>query len=169
MPRLFEPGADTLARLVLVGLVAGPLAAFGLAYFSQISPWIRGTNVTVEQPVPFSHKHHVGEVGLDCRFCHATVETNRFAGIPSTQVCMTCHSQLFTTAGMLAPVRDSLAHDVPLRWVRVNNLPGYVYFELDQSAPDWRDFATAPALGLHVASLWPDLKLEFWCVKRTDR
>ena len=129
MPRLFKPGADTLARLVLVGLVAGPLAAFALAYFSQISPWVRGTDVTVEQPIPFSHKHHVGEVGLDCRFCHATVETNRFAGIPSTHVCMTCHSQLFTTAGMLAPVRDSLEHDTPLRWVRVNNLPGYVYFD----------------------------------------
>jgi hypothetical protein len=129
MARLFQPGADTLARLALVALVAGPLIAFGLAYAVHVSPYVQGNGVTVEQPVPFSHKHHVGEIGLDCRFCHASVETNRFAGIPTSHTCMTCHSQLFTTAAMLAPVRDSLAKDQPLSWTRVNNLPGYVYFD----------------------------------------
>jgi hypothetical protein len=129
MARLFQPGADTLARLVLVGLVLGPFLLFGLAYFVEVSPYVRGTNATVDQSVPFSHKHHVAEVGLSCRFCHATVETNRFAGLPTTHVCMTCHSQLFTTTGMLAPVRESLAKGEPLRWTRVNNLPGYVYFD----------------------------------------
>jgi hypothetical protein len=129
MARLFQPGADTLARLALVGLVVVPLIGFGLAYALQLSPYERGTGVTVDQPVPFSHKHHVGEVGIDCRFCHATVETNRFAGVPTTHVCMTCHAQLFSTAAMLGPVRESLARDQPLRWTRVNNLPAYVYFD----------------------------------------
>jgi hypothetical protein len=81
-----------------------------------------------DQTVPFSHKHHVGDLGLDCRYCHATVETSTQASLPSTHVCMTCHSQLFTNAGMLAPVRDSLASGQPLVWHRVAWLPDYVYF-----------------------------------------
>ncbi len=80
------------------------------------------------QPVLFSHKHHVGEVGLDCRYCHVSVEVSSFAGIPPTSTCMTCHSQLFRTVPMLAPVRDSLAWDRSLRWKRVHVLPDFVYF-----------------------------------------
>jgi hypothetical protein len=80
------------------------------------------------QPVPFSHKHHVGQIGLDCRYCHNGVETSSSAGLPATEVCMTCHSQLFTDAKMLAPVRASLASGQPLQWQRVNSLPDFVYF-----------------------------------------
>jgi len=78
--------------------------------------------------VPFSHTHHVAGLGLDCRFCHATVETSAHAGFPSTHVCMTCHSQIWTGAEMLAPVRQSLASGEPLQWNRVAKLPDYVYF-----------------------------------------
>jgi hypothetical protein len=81
-----------------------------------------------EQPVPFSHQHHVGGLGLDCRYCHVSVETGAQASLPATDVCMTCHSQIWTGAPVLAPVRASLASGTPLEWQRVARLPDYVYF-----------------------------------------
>jgi hypothetical protein len=84
---------------------------------------------TPEQPIPFSHKHHVSGLGLDCRYCHTTVEKSSSAGMPSTAICMTCHSQIWTNAKMLAPDRQSLADDVPIRWTRVYTLPDYVFFD----------------------------------------
>lgn len=81
-----------------------------------------------EQVVPFSHKHHVGDDGIDCRYCHTSVETSAFAGIPPTHTCMTCHSQLFTQQPMLAPVVASLRSDKPIHWMRIHDLPDFVYF-----------------------------------------
>ena len=85
-------------------------------------------NEPVNQPVPFSHKHHVDDDGIDCRFCHTSVETSAFAGMPPIATCMTCHSQLFTDAPMLKPLIGSWKSGVPLRWNRVYQLPGFVYF-----------------------------------------
>ncbi|HUE19487.1 MAG TPA: cytochrome c3 family protein, partial [Stellaceae bacterium] len=82
-----------------------------------------------DQPVPFSHKHHVGGLGLDCRYCHQTVETSANAGMPSSDTCMSCHSQIWTNAPMLAPVRQSLADKTPLVWNRVDDIPDYAYFD----------------------------------------
>ena len=82
----------------------------------------------VEQPVPFSHEHHVAGLGIDCRYCHTGVEKSAFAGIPPTETCMTCHSQVWRDAPALAPVRESWATGKPLRWKRVHDLPDYVYF-----------------------------------------
>jgi hypothetical protein len=89
------------------------------------------TNVGINrvQPVPFSHQHHVGGLGLDCRYCHTGVEVSPVAGIPPTHTCMTCHSQLYTQAAMLAPVRESLVNNQPIHWNKVNKLPDYVYFD----------------------------------------
>jgi hypothetical protein len=129
MPQIFRPYADTVARLVLLAIFVLPFAAVALAFAVSWSPYVTQENVTREQPVPFSHKHHVGELGLDCRYCHASVETSPFASLPPTHTCMTCHSQLFTNAPMLAPVRKSLAASRPIRWKRVNSLPDYVYFD----------------------------------------
>jgi hypothetical protein len=83
----------------------------------------------VEQPIPFSHKHHVGDVGLDCRYCHTTVEHRASAGLPSTQVCLNCHSQLFADAPLLAPLRESARTGVPIAWKQVHQLPDFVYFD----------------------------------------
>ncbi len=129
MPQLFRPAANTIARVVLVSLVACPFVFVGLAYAVMRSPYVTGEGVTIDQPVPFSHKHHVGALGLDCRYCHTAVETSPVAGMPPTTTCMTCHSQLFTQASMLAPVRKSLADNVPMHWRRVDRLPDYVYFD----------------------------------------
>src|SRR5690242_266740 len=129
MAQIFRPRADTIARLAVASLAALPVLLIGLGYTIMGSPYVTGQSVTREQPVPFSHAHHVGGLGLDCRYCHASVEKARFAEIPPTETCMTCHSQLWTNAAMLAPVRASLANDQPIHWRRVHVLPDYVYFD----------------------------------------
>ncbi|SEM57423.1 quinol:cytochrome c oxidoreductase pentaheme cytochrome subunit [Sphingomonas gellani] len=128
MAQLFRPGANTYARLLL----ALPLLVAGLLFAGMVvarSGTATGEGRFVEQPVPFSHQHHAGELGIDCRYCHAGVETGAHAGVPPTHTCMTCHYQLYTNAQMLAPVRDSLASGRPIAWRRVNRLPDYVYFD----------------------------------------
>ena len=129
MAQLFRPGADTVLRLVLLALVALPFAGAALAYGVRVSPYATGQNVTVDQPVPFSHKHHVGDLGIDCRYCHTGVEKTAYAGVPSTQTCMTCHSQIWTNAGVLEPVRASWRTRTPMRWNSVHRLAEYVYFD----------------------------------------
>jgi hypothetical protein len=128
MPQIFTASADTWLRATVLGVFlvvgGGGLVASGLVN----SGYMTRAGWAVAQPVPFSHKHHVGELGLDCRYCHTTVETSANAGFPPTDVCMTCHSQLWTGAPMLAPVRESLATDRPLAWNRVAKLPEYVFF-----------------------------------------
>src|SRR5438270_13584697 len=126
--QIFRPGADTVAKVLLAACGAAPILLVGIAYSIMSSPYATGQDVTRNQPIPFSHEHHVGGLGLDCRYCHTSVEKARFAGLPPTETCMTCHSQLWTNASMLAPVRSSLARSKPIRWKRVHNLPGYVYF-----------------------------------------
>lgn len=128
MAQLFPPAADTILRLgllsgaaVLIITAAGGWNYARSAYVNR-EGWVR------EQPVPFSHKHHVADDGIDCRYCHDSVETAARAGLPSTHVCMTCHSQLWTGAPALAPVRESFATGRPIRWNRVAQLPDYVYF-----------------------------------------
>ncbi len=129
MAQVFRPAANTIALLVIASLGAAPVLLAGLGYSLMKSPYVTDQSVTREQPVPFSHAHHVGGLGLDCRYCHTSVTTARFAGIPPTETCMTCHSQLWTNAAMLAPVRESLATNTPIHWQRVHVLPDYVYFD----------------------------------------
>jgi hypothetical protein len=127
--QVFRPAANTIALLVMASLGAAPILLVGLGYSLMRSSYVTDQSVTPNQPVPFSHAHHVGGLGLDCRYCHTSVSTARFAGVPPTETCMTCHSQLWTNAGMLAPVRESLALNKPIHWKRVHVLPDYVYFE----------------------------------------
>jgi hypothetical protein len=85
----------------------------------------------VQQPIPFSHKHHAGDDGIDCRYCHTSVEKSAFAGMPSTSICLSCHSQLFLDSPALAPLHESARTGRPIRWTRVHDLPDFVYFEHD--------------------------------------
>ena len=128
MAQLFSPRANVYSQVIIFGtvvLVCGAGWAISTIYWSPYTTYV---GVPFDQPVPFSHKHHVGDDGIDCRYCHASVEKSAFAGLPSTQTCMTCHSQIFTDAPVLAPVRQSLATNTPLKWNRVHDLPGFVYF-----------------------------------------
>jgi hypothetical protein len=129
LAQLFRPGANSLVRVALFALLLAPLGIVAVMIGLQRTGYVTGQDRFVEQTVPFSHKHHAGELGIDCRFCHVGVETGAKATVPTTQVCMTCHSQMWTNAQMLAPVRQSLASGQPLEWSRVNRVPGYVYFD----------------------------------------
>ncbi len=128
MRQLFRPGADAILRLVIFTVIGGVIVFFILVGGVPNSTYATGVWVAPAQPVPFSHKHHAAELGIDCRYCHTTVMTEATAGIPPTYTCMTCHSQIWNKAPMLAPVRESMAEDKPLNWQRVTRLPDYVYF-----------------------------------------
>lgn len=128
MGAIFRPYANLASKLILLGLAT--LGAGGTAWW-VLGPhvdWARHVGWAVGQPLPFSHQHHVAGLGIDCRFCHTAVEVSSNAGMPPTYTCMTCHSQIWTNAAMLAPVRRSLADDKPIVWNRINDLPDYVYF-----------------------------------------
>ena len=128
MPQIFHRSANTFSRVSIFGAVfiaAGAVAVLGLYVRS---PYATGVGVPPQQPIPFSHKHHVGDEGFDCRYCHTSVETSDFAGIPPTQTCMNCHSQIFANASVLEPIRASFQTGKPIEWVRVHNLPDFVYF-----------------------------------------
>jgi len=116
-------------RLFLVGAAVIVAAAAAIGAGVVRSPATTGVGLAAEQTVPFSHKHHAGELGIDCRYCHVNAETGADAGLPPTHTCMTCHSQIWTGAAMLSPVRESFASGRPLRWRRVAQLPDYVYFD----------------------------------------
>jgi hypothetical protein len=128
MSQLFKRSSNALAKASLIGVVA--LLALGgwVVGLLMRSGYVTGQSAYIDQPIQFSHAHHVGGVGLDCRYCHTTVEKSTFANIPPTKTCMNCHSQLWNQAPILEPVRASLRDNTPLQWTRVNDLPDFVYF-----------------------------------------
>jgi hypothetical protein len=128
MSQLFPKSANALARASLVGILTLVLLVSWVVFTLMRSSWVTKQDEFVEQPVQFSHAHHVGGIGLDCRYCHTSVENSSFAGIPPTKTCMNCHSQIWTNAQILEPVRASFRDDKPLTWIRVNDLPDFVYF-----------------------------------------
>src|ERR1700747_3332733 len=128
MAQFFPPSANAYARTSLAILIV-VAAALGLTgYELASSPWVTREGVRPEQPVPFSHQHHVSGLGIDCRYCHTSVETSGFAGIPPTKTCMNCHAQIWTNAALLEPVRESFRTGKSLVWTRVNDLPDFAYF-----------------------------------------
>ena len=128
MPQIFHRSANTLSKVSLVGLLSVVAGLILLAMVLGRSSYVTRANEYIEQPIQFSHLHHVSDDGIDCRYCHTSVETSPFAGIPPTKTCMNCHSQLFNTEPILEPVRASFREDKPLHWVRVHDLPDFVYF-----------------------------------------
>jgi hypothetical protein len=128
MSQLFHRHSNIYSRLSIVALgvfVALLGGAIGLVHLGGFNT---NQSAFVEQPIQFSHAHHVGGMGIDCRYCHTSVEDSAFANIPPTKTCMNCHSQIWTTAPILEPVRASFQNNTPLRWTRVNDLPDFVYF-----------------------------------------
>ncbi|MGE0822187.1 MAG: cytochrome c3 family protein [Candidatus Binatia bacterium] len=128
MAQIFHHSTNILSKasIIIGGLVAVGLLSvvLGLAR----SPYVNMVDVVREQPVPFSHKHHVNGLGIDCRYCHTSVEDVAFAGIPALKTCMTCHSQIWTEAPILEPIRAGYRTGEPVEWVRVHDLPDFVYF-----------------------------------------
>jgi Cytochrome c7 and related cytochrome c len=129
MPQIFHRSSNTIAKVSIVLVLALVGVSLWAALELQRSPYYSWRNVTREQPVPFSHQHHVSGLGIDCRYCHTSVETSNFAGIPPTKTCMNCHQQIWTNAPLLEPVRESFRSGKSLRWTRVNAIPDFVYFD----------------------------------------
>lgn len=160
---LFRRRAELAVKLVFLALFLATGAAFALLV--SFADSYEAVGEAPSQPIPFSHKHHVGDVGLDCRFCHTTVEKTAFPGMPATRTCLTCHSQLFAQQSILAALRRSEADNKPLAWQRVHFLPDFVYF--DHSIHVAKGVACAECHGRvdQMPLEWKVQKLEMgWCV-----
>lgn len=128
MAQIFHRSTNTISRVSIYGaVILIAILGYAVDVVNQTS-YVTEVHNARPQPVPFSHKHHVGELGLDCRYCHSSVEDSSSAGMPPTQTCMACHSQIWTGAAMLEPVRASYRDSTPIVWTRVNSLPDFVYF-----------------------------------------
>ncbi len=128
MAQLFQRSANSIAKVSIFAAVFLAGSVIWAAYSIDRGSFITDVGVVKEQPVPFSHKHHVSDDGIDCRYCHTSVETSAFAGVPPTETCMSCHSQIWSNAEVLEPVRASYRTGESLKWTRVHDLPDYVYF-----------------------------------------
>ena len=129
MPQIFHRSTNTISRVSIFGAAFFVAAFFGVAALLDRSSYWTGQTEAPEQPVPFSHDHHVGGIGIDCRYCHTSVEDAAFAGIPPTAICMGCHAQIWADSPTLEPVRDSHRSGRRIRWARVHDLPDFVYFD----------------------------------------
>jgi hypothetical protein len=129
MPQIFHPSTNTLSRFSILGALV-ILAVLGwLLSILNRSAYSTQVNVVRNQPVEFSHEHHVSGLGIDCRYCHTSVEVAASAGLPPTETCMQCHAQIWADSPKLAPVRESFRSGVPIAWIRVHDLPDFTYFD----------------------------------------
>jgi len=128
MPQIFPRSANDIARISILGglVLLGGLVWGGATMYN--SGYRTGEGIYLHQPVPFSHDHHVRGLGVDCRYCHTSVETSAMAGIPPIATCMNCHRQIWTNSDLLEPVREAWRTGVPIQWERVHDLPDFVYF-----------------------------------------
>src|ERR1041385_4447117 len=127
MAQVFPRSANSIAKasIVVIAILVGAVSAAGFGFFR--SDYVTQVGNARPQPVPFSHNHHVGGIGIDCRYCHTSVEKSQFAGIPPTKTCMNCHAQIWSTSATLEPVRESFRTGKSIMWTRVNDLPDFVY------------------------------------------
>ena len=129
MAQIFHPSTNTFSRASIFGAVFILGALLWLVAAVNRAPYVTREGIARAQPVPFSHKHHVQGLGVDCRYCHTTVEDTAFAGLPPTKTCMTCHTQIWADSPMLEPVRQSFRTGQSITWTRVHDLPDFVYFD----------------------------------------
>jgi hypothetical protein len=126
MPQIFSYRITLILKLAILGILLA-IFTWTVTWRKVVAP-MQTIGKPIEQVVPFSHKHHVQDDGIDCRYCHTSVEKSSFAGLPPTATCMTCHSQIFTDAPPLAPVIESYREGKPLHWKRIYKLPDFVFF-----------------------------------------
>jgi len=166
MAQIFHRSTNTLARVTIFGALL--LAGGGLYLLNVInrSDYVTGVRVAREQPVQFSHKHHAGELGIDCRYCHGQVEVASYAGIPPTKTCINCHAQIWAESAFLEPVRASFRDDRALRWIKVHDLPDFVYF--NHSAHVIKGIGCASCHGRvdQMNQIWKAATLHMeWCLQ----
>ena len=154
-----------MSRVSILGLLLTGAAILWAAGVWLRSPYVTEVGVARDQPVPFSHKHHVGGLGLDCRFCHTSVEVSPFAGLPPTKTCMTCHSVVWADASMLEPVRASFRTDKPLEWTRVHDLPDFAFFNHSIHVAKGVGCSTCHGQVDQMPLMWRESSLNMeWCI-----
>jgi hypothetical protein len=165
MAQIFHRSANTISRVSIFG---GLFVVAGLAFLTaQVhrSPWSTDARVAREQPVQFSHERHVGGNGIDCRYCHASVEHSRFAGIPPVKTCMNCHAVLFAESPYLAPVRDAFERGRAIAWTRVHDLPDFVRFDHSIHVKKGVGCATCHGAVERMPLMWQETSLQMeWCL-----
>jgi hypothetical protein len=165
MAQIFHPSTNTIAKATIFGALLVIAAAAWVGAQVYRSSYVTKVHEAIEQPVQFSHEHHVAGLGIDCRYCHPTVETEAFAGMPNTKTCMTCHSQIWTNAEILAPVRTSWQTGTPIRWNRVHDLPDFAHF--DHSVHVQKGIGCVSCHGRvdQMPLLWKEYSLQMeWCL-----
>src|SRR5437870_9664915 len=128
MAQIFHRSTNFIARFSVFSFIF--IMGFAVLAVLQAarSPYMTRQNITREQPVQFSHKHHAGDDGIDCRYCHTSVEVSATAGIPPSKTCMNCHAQIWSNSPYLEIVRESFRTGQAIKWVKVHDLPDFVYF-----------------------------------------
>jgi len=165
MSQIFHHSTNTIARVSIFGTVFGIAGGLWLMLELNRSSYVTDVGVAKEQPVPFSHAHHVGGMGVDCRYCHTAVETSAQAGTPTTKTCMNCHAQIWSQSPTLEPVRSSLRSGQSIEWVKVNDLPDFVYF--NHSAHVNKGVACVTCHGRvdRMPLMWQHASLQMeWCL-----
>jgi hypothetical protein len=165
MPQIFNRSTNAIARLSIWGAV---FVLAGVAWAATVlnrSAYNTNQGVTIKQPIPFGHEHHVAGLGIDCRYCHSSVEKSASAGIPPTATCMNCHKLVWNDSPMLAPVRESFRTGRPLNWAKVYDLPDFVYF--DHSIHVNKGIGCVSCHGrvdkMRLTYQFPSLQME-WCL-----
>jgi hypothetical protein len=165
MAQLFPRSSNALAKASVVVVAALVAGVFYAVYAVDRSGYTTGEDVILTQPVPFSHDHHVAAIGIDCRYCHVSVETAGFAGMPPTATCMNCHSQIWSESPMLAPVRESYRTGKSIEWTRVHNLADFVYFDHSIHVAKGMGCVTCHGRVDKMPLMWQDASLRMeWCL-----
>jgi len=165
MPQIFHHSTNTLSKLSIFGALFLAAGTLWLILEINRSPYVTQAGVAREQPVPFSHQHHVGGLGIDCRYCHTSVETSATAGIPPTKTCMNCHSQIWSDSPTLEPVRESFRTERSIEWVKVNDLPDFVYFDHSAHVNQGVGCTTCHGRVDRMPLMWQEASLTMeWCL-----
>ena len=166
MAQIFHPSFNSLSKISIVGaLVVGGGLVGGILQIGR-SPYVTRAQEAREQPVPFSHKHHVSGLGLDCRYCHTSVEDSAFAGVPPTKTCMTCHSQIWEESPMLEPVRESYRTGKSIEWNRLHDLADFVYFNHSIHVKKGVGCDTCHGAVDQMPLMWKEKSLQMeWCLE----
>jgi len=165
MSQIFHHSTNTLSKLSIFGALFLAAGTLWLILEINRSPYVTQAGVAREQPVPFSHAHHVAGMGIDCRYCHASVEISATAGIPPTKTCMNCHSQIWSDSPTLEPVRESFRTEKSIEWVKVNDLPDFVYFNHSAHVNQGVGCTTCHGRVDRMPLMWQEASLTMeWCL-----
>src|SRR5258707_517085 len=166
MSQIFHHSTNTLSKVSIFGAVFFVAGVVWLILEVNRSPYVTRAHEARSQPVPFSHAHHVGGLGLECRYCHTSVDRSSYAGIPPTKTCMNCHSQFWPQSPPLEPVRASFRTDTSIEWVKVHDLPDFAYFNHSAHVNKGVGCSTCHGRVDQMPLVWQEKSLQMeWCLE----